>query len=126
GRQAGLAFQLIDDLIGLWGDPRRTAKPAGADLAARKKSLPVVAALAEGGPASRRLRSFYAAPDAEGGPATEVLRRLVEEAGGREAAEREAARQLSRALRALSCARPTAEAYRLLQEVADAVTRRDC
>ncbi|MBO7941555.1 polyprenyl synthetase family protein, partial [Streptomyces sp. S9] len=41
GREAGLAFQLIDDVIGLWGDPRHTGKPAGADLAARKKSLPV-------------------------------------------------------------------------------------
>lgn len=45
GRQAGLAFQLIDDVIGIWGDPRHTGKPVGADLAARKKSLPVVAAL---------------------------------------------------------------------------------
>ncbi len=32
GREAGLAFQLIDDVIGIWGDPRRTGKPAGADL----------------------------------------------------------------------------------------------
>ncbi len=46
GREAGLAFQLIDDVIGIWGDPSRTGKPALADLIARKKSLPVVAALA--------------------------------------------------------------------------------
>ena len=45
GREAGLAFQLIDDLIGIWGDTDRTGKPVGADLAAHKKSLPVVAAL---------------------------------------------------------------------------------
>lgn len=38
GREAGLAFQLIDDLIGIWGDPGHTGKPAGADLLARKKS----------------------------------------------------------------------------------------
>ncbi|MFH0178951.1 polyprenyl synthetase family protein, partial [Streptomyces cacaoi] len=34
GREAGLAFQLIDDVIGIWGDPWHTGKPAGADLAA--------------------------------------------------------------------------------------------
>ncbi|CAM5322766.1 hypothetical protein SALBM311S_11426 [Streptomyces alboniger] len=48
GREAGLAFQLIDDVIGIWGDPRSTGKPALVDLAARKKSLPVVAALVSG------------------------------------------------------------------------------
>ena len=68
GRQAGLAFQLIDDVIGIWGDPSRTGKPAGADLAARKKSLPVVAALASGTPAAAELAALYARPDDEGGP----------------------------------------------------------
>lgn len=40
-----MAFQLVDDLLGIWGDPRATGKPTGSDLAARKKSLPVTAAL---------------------------------------------------------------------------------
>ncbi|NEB48175.1 polyprenyl synthetase family protein, partial [Streptomyces sp. SID339] len=62
GREAGLAFQLIDDVIGIWGDPHRTGKPAGADLAARKKSLPVVAALASGTPAAAELAELYDSP----------------------------------------------------------------
>ncbi|WP_240796203.1 polyprenyl synthetase family protein [Streptomyces sp. RFCAC02] len=48
GTHLGMAFQLADDLLGIWGDPRVTGKPAGADLAVRKKSLPVVAALDSG------------------------------------------------------------------------------
>ncbi|MFH8640269.1 polyprenyl synthetase family protein [Streptomyces goshikiensis] len=37
GEHLGIAFQIVDDVLGLWGDPAVTAKPAGADLTARKK-----------------------------------------------------------------------------------------
>ena len=59
GREAGLAFQLIDDLIGIWGDTARTGKPVGADLTAHKKSLPVVAALTSDTPAAAELAALY-------------------------------------------------------------------
>ena len=48
GAHVGLAFQLVDDLLGIWGEPEVTGKPVRADLRARKKSLPVVAALNSG------------------------------------------------------------------------------
>jgi geranylgeranyl diphosphate synthase, type I len=41
----GLAFQHVDDLLGIWGDPAVTGKSIYSDLRSRKKSLPVVAAL---------------------------------------------------------------------------------
>lgn len=46
GRSLGLAFQIQDDILGIWGDPVATGKPAAADLYRRKVSLPVVHALA--------------------------------------------------------------------------------
>lgn len=123
GRQAGLAFQLIDDLIGLWGDPERTGKPAGADLTARKKSLPVVAALASGTPAGDRLARLYAAPPGPGDDLEAVLR-AVEEAGGRDWAQAEAADRMARALDELSRAVPDPEAAGGLLALAEFVTRR--
>ena len=45
GRDLGVAFQIRDDMLGVWGDARATGKPVGRDLAMRKKSLPVVDAL---------------------------------------------------------------------------------
>ncbi len=42
GHQLGLAFQIRDDALGIWGDPRTTGKPAGGDLKRGKKSLPVL------------------------------------------------------------------------------------
>jgi geranylgeranyl diphosphate synthase type I len=49
GLHLGLAFQAIDDLLGIWGDPARTGKPAASDLRQHKKTLPVTASLALAG-----------------------------------------------------------------------------
>ncbi|MFD8301262.1 family 2 encapsulin nanocompartment cargo protein polyprenyl transferase [Streptomyces sp. NPDC059690] len=122
GRQAGLAFQLIDDVIGIWGDPRRTGKPAGADLAARKKSLPVVAALTSGTPAAAELAELYAAPYEKEDVALTAL--AVERAGGRDWAQDEAADRMARAMDELSRAVPDPEAAGGLLALAEFVTRR--
>lgn len=45
GQSIGLAFQIQDDILGLWGDPAITGKAAGADILRRKKSLPLLHAL---------------------------------------------------------------------------------
>ena len=49
GQQIGLAFQIRDDALGIWGDPGVTGKPAGGDLRQGKKSLPVLLFLQSGG-----------------------------------------------------------------------------
>jgi geranylgeranyl diphosphate synthase type I len=126
GRSAGLAFQLIDDVIGIWGDPARTGKPAGADLAVRKKSLPVVAALASGGPAAEELAALYGPPGpGEEGPAElEAIALAVERAGGRDWAQAQAADHMARAVDELSRAVPVPQAAEELLALAEFVTRR--
>ncbi|AOR32150.1 polyprenyl synthetase [Streptomyces fodineus] len=125
GRQAGLAFQLIDDVIGIWGDPRHTGKPAGADLAARKKSLPVVAALSSGTQAAAELAELYAKPyisgDDEGIARTALA---VDRAGGRDWAQAEAADRMAHAVQELSRAVPAPETAGGLLALAEFVTRR--
>ncbi len=58
GRHLGVAFQAVDDLLGIWGDPHTTGKPAGNDIRQRKKSMPIVAALAAGDDGARELESL--------------------------------------------------------------------
>ncbi|WP_369172885.1 polyprenyl synthetase family protein [Streptomyces sp. R28] len=124
GHHLGLAFQLVDDLLGIWGDSLTTGKPVGADLRRRKKSLPVVAALSSGTPAGRRLAELY--HHERPMRSADVVRAtaLVEEAGGRRWAEREAARQQSMALDRLAEVALDARAAQGLRSLVDLVTHR--
>jgi heptaprenyl diphosphate synthase len=60
GRSVGVAFQLVDDLIDLFGDPAQSGKPTITDLREGVYTLPVIYALQDGAGARRRLRDFMA------------------------------------------------------------------
>jgi geranylgeranyl diphosphate synthase type I len=111
GADLGVAFQAVDDILGVWGDPERTGKPQGSDIATRKKSVPVVHALTAGGAESRELRDLLA-----NGPLDDdaVARGtdLVDATGARQATERLARERLDAACQALDRAdlAPTAKA----------------
>lgn len=61
GRSLGLAFQMQDDILGIWGDEAVTGKSAASDILTRKKSLPVVYAL-ENPQVGEALRTLYTRP----------------------------------------------------------------
>ena len=60
GRNIGIAFQLVDDLIGITGDPKLTGKAVGNDLREGKKTYPILLALrnAKGENRGKILRIF--------------------------------------------------------------------
>src|SRR5215469_1756359 len=97
GAHVGLAFQLTDDLLGIWGAPEVTGKPVRADLRARKKSLPVVAALTSGTPEAASLRSMLSDPEPLSEDDLVRAADLVVAAGGKRWAEAEADAQLTTA-----------------------------
>jgi len=45
GKNLGIAFQIVDDLIGIVGDSKITKKPVGNDIREGKKSLPILLAI---------------------------------------------------------------------------------
>lgn len=64
GRHLGLAFQIQDDILGIWGDPAVTGKAAGNDILRRKKSLPLLYALSHPNVGSRLMDRLAQLPDA--------------------------------------------------------------
>src|SRR5207244_7030241 len=83
GVHLGVAYQAVDDLLGLWGSPEVTGKPAGNDLRRGKKTLPLTAALGSGTPAGQRLARLMALGEVRDDDVGMALR-LLEEAGGRD------------------------------------------
>ena len=124
GRKLGIAFQAVDDVLGIWGDPEVTGKQAYSDLHQGKKSLPVVAALETPSEASEELRSLMAAPERG---ESDVMRaaELVEAAGGRTRAEAVAASGLREALACLSGTPLDTGAREELEVLSAFVTGRD-
>lgn len=125
GEHLGVAFQFVDDLLGIWADPAVTGKPIYSDLRNGKKSLPVVAALTSGTSASAELAALYLrdAPPSE----AEVARAaaLVEAAGGREWSQQQADELLAQAMHHLRRAGLRARSAAELGAVALLATHRD-
>lgn len=124
GRHLGLAYQYVDDILGIWGNSPVTGKPVGSDLANRKKSLPVVAALESGTPAGRELAEFYNTTLEVGSSRVERAAELVELAGGLSWAHGECAKELRTADRHLVAARGHPRATSELDVLARFVTDR--
>ncbi|MGH2769348.1 MAG: polyprenyl synthetase family protein, partial [Actinomycetota bacterium] len=60
GHHLGMAFQIRDDILGIWGTQADTGKPSGSDIRRRKKTLPILFALAHAVPEARaRLAAIY-------------------------------------------------------------------
>ena len=112
GRLLGAAFQVQDDILGIWGDESATGKSAASDLAEGKLSLPVVYGLRKGGEfahswanaSKRRTRA----------PA---LRKMLEKEGAFEHSVRQARRLTNQALMQLRTLRPPGRAGAGLAEL---------
>lgn len=124
GAGLGRAFQLQDDILGIWGDEAETGKSAASDILSKKKTLPVVYGLAHprvGG----RLRALYAGAAFSPDDVPAVLR-LLDEAGAREHAATEVRRATDAARAALAAALPAADpiAHGYLGEILDTLVVR--
>jgi geranylgeranyl pyrophosphate synthase len=125
GERTGIAFQLVDDILGIWGDPSITGKPVYSDLYNHKKSVPVVAALRSGTKPGDELAALYSSEEPLSPANLEDAATLVEQSGGRAWCEAEAARQRDGALDHLAAAGVGGRAEAELRGLAWLVTSRD-
>ncbi len=113
GYKLGLAFQMLDDLLGIWGDAGTTGKSTESDLVTGKKTLPVLYGLQQGGLFAERWMS---------GPihmeeVPEVAGWLVAD-GARAYTQQEADRLTGEALRSLEAGVVESEAGEALRNLA--------
>jgi geranylgeranyl diphosphate synthase type I len=103
GWALGLAFQLNDDLLGIWGPEQTTGKEA-SDVLHRKKTLPVIYAWEHAGPEDRdRLAALYTIADPTPAEVAEIVA-ILERSGAREYTRDEARRYRDEALAELDAA----------------------
>jgi geranylgeranyl diphosphate synthase type I len=130
GLPLGEAFQLRDDILGVFGDPAQTGKPAGDDLREGKRTYLVAAAVEAAAPHDRAaLRAGLGDPGLDTGGVTR-LREIITRTGALARTERRITELTEAALAALAAARvdPAAdldpEAADVLTDLATAATRR--
>ncbi|PID96311.1 MAG: polyprenyl synthetase [Actinomycetales bacterium] len=127
GLALGEAFQLRDDLLGVFGDPVLTGKPAGDDLREGKRTVLVAHALETADDNQRTvLTGLFGRPDLDqAGVGT--LRRILQDTGAVAQVETEIERLADQARRAIAEAGPLLAdpACDVLEDLVDVVTARD-
>jgi geranylgeranyl diphosphate synthase, type I len=119
GYTLGLAFQVQDDVLGIWGDESVTGKSAASDLVEGKNSLPVLFALEKNGEFAKRWRQGPIS-QAEVGAVADLL----EKEGGKAYADKMSAELTEKALGYLDQADPQGEAGEAIRGLANMLLKR--
>ncbi len=120
GRHLGLAFQMRDDILGIWGDPNVTGKPVGADIARRKKTLPLLHGLEQ----SAELQALLAQKTLSAADVHHATH-LLQQTNSREYAEQLVREHHAQALAALEQANLQSHAAHALYELAQMLLDRE-
>jgi geranylgeranyl diphosphate synthase type I len=120
GRDLGLAFQALDDILGIWGDAAKIGKSNASDLVAGKKSLPVLFGIAQNGDFAQRWLGEPIRPDE-----VPKLAAQLEAEGARDYTQNAANRLTGAALEALEQAHPKGEASEALMQLANKLLQRE-
>ena len=120
GHAVGLAFQVQDDILGIWGNEALTGKSAASDLLEGKKSLPVLHGLNQGGKFAERWAKGPIQPDE-----VEELAKILANEGAYEYTHAMSRQMTTLALDNLREADPQGEAGEALMELANLLIKRE-
>ncbi|MBT3190055.1 MAG: polyprenyl synthetase family protein [Anaerolineae bacterium] len=120
GHYLGLAFQVQDDLLGIWGDEALTGKSTASDLLEGKKSLPVLYGLEKKSKFAERWGKGALKEDE-----IPEMAQLLEIEGARLMAQRQADQMTDMALNSLRMANPQGEAGDILFSLAERLLGRE-
>ena len=120
GHALGMAFQVQDDILGIWGDEAITGKSVASDLVESKKSLPVLHGLSQGGKFAKRWAAGPIQPDE-----VEEIAQLLAAEGSYEYTHGMSRQLTTLALNSLREADPQGEAGEALMELANKLIKRE-
>jgi geranylgeranyl diphosphate synthase type I len=120
GWNLGLAFQALDDILGIWGDAVKIGKSNASDLVAGKKSLPVLYGIAQNGDFAKRWLKEPILPEE-----VSALAAQLELEGARDYTQNTANRLTGAALEGLEQAQPQGKAGEALMELANKLLQRE-
>jgi len=124
GRDLGRAFQIRDDLLGIWGNGTVTGKPQGSDIRRRKKSLPVAVAFAQAcGEDRESLAEIYSRKRIEDEDVERVIA-LMERANVRQTCEEQVSAHLEQARARLATLPFSERGIKEMNELIDYLARR--
>jgi geranylgeranyl diphosphate synthase type I len=125
GLPLGIAYQLRDDMLGVFGDPAVTGKPAGDDLREGKRTVLVATARRALPPSAVRLLDELLGDPELDDDQVAVLQATLRESGAVDSVEQTISDQVERAVQALDRADVAPSARSQLSRLAETVTRRD-
>ncbi|MCA9932048.1 MAG: polyprenyl synthetase family protein [Anaerolineales bacterium] len=120
GLALGLAFQVIDDILGIWGDETLTGKSAATDILTKKKTLPVLFGLEQ----SEELQNLYQHEEANAAFVQKVVT-LLDNSGAYAFAKQKALTYSHQALTHLESTQPAGDAGTALFELAHMLLKRN-
>ena len=124
GVPLGEAFQLRDDVLGVFGDPAETGKPAGDDLREGKRTVMIAAALDRATPAQAATVRRHLGDPRLDGAGVDTVREIIVATGALAEVERRITALTDEATRACSTSAVDEPARSILRELAVAATRR--
>jgi geranylgeranyl diphosphate synthase type I len=119
GLNIGIAFQIRDDILGIWGDSRITGKSAATDILSRKKSLPVLYGLSQ----SDSLKAIYRKTNLTDEDVAEAVR-LLDSVDAQSFVHQQESDYYERAMEALSQTNPPPQVAEGLRKFTDTLFQR--
>lgn len=126
GRNLGLAFQIQDDILDVYGDPALFGKKIGGDIVENKKTFLLIKALElSKGDTGQRLNALLGSPETDPEVKIRAVTAIYDELGVKEISENLAAEFINKAFGYYESVSATTERKEPLMQLAAAMTGRD-